>query len=431
MNREEFISYVKKPASLDKRSLPEINELIEEYPFFQSGQLLFLKNLHNLDHIRFGSQLKKSSSIVSNRECLYELIFPAAVMDTEISVESEPEVKDSGSVSIEAGQTPVAEKPEEEKYPEETQKPDSHTNLKGGMEEKQEVPIEVSPIQEDIDHGEGKSTNDLREQIERRLAEIRGEDYQEVKAKISVEKEKIQEKESIVDSESHTDNQNIIEEKEAAREENLSESGELFLLGDEKEVEDLSADTECQPDKDGQEILSEEEPLLDLSYPLQNEDSKNEEIVTEDQDGEESISSGADMESDNDSGDFKDENGLKQEIHSFESWLSMLGTGHSEEDTAEMKKSVSGQREIIDKFILTNPRIQPRHADHYEKGDMAAESVRYKDGLFTETLANIYIKQGYYSKAIFFYQELSLKFPEKSAYFAGQIKEIEKRINKL
>ena len=75
MNREEFISYIKDPARLDKSSLSEINELLEEFPYFQSGHLLFLKNLHKLDHIRFAGQLKKSALFVANREILYRLLF--------------------------------------------------------------------------------------------------------------------------------------------------------------------------------------------------------------------------------------------------------------------------------------------------------------------------------------------------------------------
>ena len=164
---------------------------------------------------------------------------------------------------------------------------------------------------------------------------------------------------------------------------------------------------------------------------IQDEDPGNAEDLSGDKDGEEPGSSEAELEKEIESGDFEDKTELKEEIHSFESWLNLLGTGHSDEDLSEMNESVSEQREIIDKFIQENPRIQPNQDDHYEKEDMSVESVTEKDELFTETLANIYIKQGYYSRAIFFYQELSLKFPEKSAYFARRIKEIEKRINKL
>ncbi|MCR5471396.1 MAG: tetratricopeptide repeat protein [Prevotella sp.] len=47
---------------------------------------------------------------------------------------------------------------------------------------------------------------------------------------------------------------------------------------------------------------------------------------------------------------------------------------------------------------------------------------------FTETLARIYVKQGRYSKALEIIQRLSLQFPKKNAYFADQIRFLEKLI---
>lgn len=47
---------------------------------------------------------------------------------------------------------------------------------------------------------------------------------------------------------------------------------------------------------------------------------------------------------------------------------------------------------------------------------------------FTETLARIYIKQGRYSKAIEIIRRLSLENPKKNAYFADQIRFLEKLI---
>ena len=48
------------------------------------------------------------------------------------------------------------------------------------------------------------------------------------------------------------------------------------------------------------------------------------------------------------------------------------------------------------------------------------------EGLYTETLARIYDEQGYPDKALEIYSKLSLRYPEKSVYFAALIDEINK-----
>ena len=50
------------------------------------------------------------------------------------------------------------------------------------------------------------------------------------------------------------------------------------------------------------------------------------------------------------------------------------------------------------------------------------------DSCFTETLAKIYIKQRKYSKALEIIKKLSLKYPKKNAYFADQIRFLDKLI---
>jgi len=56
--------------------------------------------------------------------------------------------------------------------------------------------------------------------------------------------------------------------------------------------------------------------------------------------------------------------------------------------------------------------------------EMAVNSISMEEGLASETLADIYAKQGKYDQAIEMYRKLSLRNPQKSAYFARKIEEV-------
>ena len=89
------------------------------------------------------------------------------------------------------------------------------------------------------------------------------------------------------------------------------------------------------------------------------------------------------------------------------------------------------QSDLIDKFIIANPRIEPQKDKTYLPiDDISKPFLEESGGLVTETLAKIYVNQGYYSKAIDIYEKLSLKFPEKSSYFASQIEKVKEYIKK-
>lgn len=88
--------------------------------------------------------------------------------------------------------------------------------------------------------------------------------------------------------------------------------------------------------------------------------------------------------------------------------------------------------QLIDKFInddggkLTlkdNPEFVPQLEDTNSEGEKAQE-----EEYFTETLAGIYIKQGKYSKALEIIKRLNLNYPKKNAYFADQMRFLEKLI---
>lgn len=85
--------------------------------------------------------------------------------------------------------------------------------------------------------------------------------------------------------------------------------------------------------------------------------------------------------------------------------------------------------DLITRFILASPRIEPRMEKKDEPVvDISKPFTEEKSGFITETLARIYVSQGYFSKAIGIYEKLCLKYPEKISYFASRIEEIEKLI---
>jgi hypothetical protein len=84
---------------------------------------------------------------------------------------------------------------------------------------------------------------------------------------------------------------------------------------------------------------------------------------------------------------------------------------------------------ILDKFIKEEPQIKPPNSQKLDTENKARKSAEDPNDLVSETLAQIYTDQMLFQKAIDTFKKLSLKFPEKSTYFADQIIELEKKVN--
>jgi hypothetical protein len=84
--------------------------------------------------------------------------------------------------------------------------------------------------------------------------------------------------------------------------------------------------------------------------------------------------------------------------------------------------------ELIDQFIEKNPKLVPKE-DQGRRIDLSASVKLDKNELMTETLAKVYLEQKKYKKAIQAYKILSLKYPEKSSFFADRIKAVKKLQN--
>ncbi len=114
------------------------------------------------------------------------------------------------------------------------------------------------------------------------------------------------------------------------------------------------------------------------------------------------------------------------ETYSFGEWLqlSQLKPIERAESGAPERKKSRSNLDLINDFIAKRPRIKPAEDDNYD--DLAVESSTENEQLMTETLAHVYLEQKKYDKAIAAFTVLSLKYPEKSSFFADRIEAVKK-----
>ena len=116
----------------------------------------------------------------------------------------------------------------------------------------------------------------------------------------------------------------------------------------------------------------------------------------------------------------------------YVAYLIETDTTADDRPETEQKPLLKGQN-LIDNFI-ENDRGKIVLSDTVEftpqldTTNGGNDGKQADEGYFTETLARIYIKQGRYSKALEIIQQLSLIYPKKNAYFADQIRFLQKLI---
>ena len=113
----------------------------------------------------------------------------------------------------------------------------------------------------------------------------------------------------------------------------------------------------------------------------------------------------------------------------YVAYLMETGGGDEEQDDGTQ---MQGQT-LIDNFINNSNggRIELKDIPEFtpESDNTNKESGNEgEQGVFTETLARIYIKQGRYEQALEIIKRLNLNYPKKNIYFADQIRFLEKLI---
>lgn len=121
---------------------------------------------------------------------------------------------------------------------------------------------------------------------------------------------------------------------------------------------------------------------------------------------------------------------------SFAEWLAYTeGKELSVSEKTEAKETVSQPKEsrsnieLIDHFLSQQTETPKKRAEFFNPHKNAAKSNADDFTVVSETLANIYFEQEKYELAKQAYEALSLKYPEKSVYFAARLKAIHEILN--
>lgn len=113
-------------------------------------------------------------------------------------------------------------------------------------------------------------------------------------------------------------------------------------------------------------------------------------------------------------------------------YLHTLHPDASEPEVESVKKkeapNLQEQQKLIDSFLKELPVIKPRETRPAE-GELPvqdlSEASTQAPSFVSENLARIYLRQGNKAKAKETYEKLSLKYPDKSSYFAAEIAKLD------
>lgn len=375
---QSLSTYINSPEKIDEQSVNYLKEVLEEHPYCQTAQLLYLKGLQNQSSFQYNNRLRITAAYAGNRGVLFDYITEPLKIDI-------PKPKEA-SKSISEIKIIKPEKKEEEKS--EPQKPKlvASVEIEQTESKKPEPQVAKEPANKvddkaykpDFSKSKDKSllsayekAQALIDEQKARLEELKKKEVSDEK-EIDEEQEKPETKEPVV--------------KELPKEETTQEetSIEPIFAVDAETIEEREEKVEFEASNDA-------EKRLDIGKPLEFD---------------------------------------KDEMHSFSEWLQLSKVKpiqRTKENKVakpakpEIKKVKKKNFDLIDRFIEEQPALKPKKKDFYSPVNMARISVQADESLVTETLARVYIEQGHYGKAIKALEILRLKYPEKSSFFADQI----------
>jgi hypothetical protein len=406
------------PEKISGESVALLDGLVSEYPYFQTAQVLLAKALSNEKSIRYEEQLRIAAAYAADRKALHSLIMHSVAETEDTTPVEKPEVETQNIASPEIQQDTITPVKEQNVQTQNIASPEIQQDTTTPLEE---------PIVQTQDIASPDIPQDTTTPVEEQNVQTQNIASPETQQDTTtpVEEPKVQ-----------TQNITSPETQETPVPPALSD---LPPLEQNIIVKAIDASIELE--------VSEQMPFKEET---EKEETEKEETEKEEKGKEKTEKQEAEPETQN-PGPVKEEQDFNPDApHTFSEWLKYAKQAKAQEEKAEKEEPqkpqdepVTEQKEekkkpktrrtiddLIDKFITEEPKISRPGVkqDFFSPVNMAKQSVEDANEFVSETLANIYLKQGSYAKAIKAYETLSLKFPEKKLYFAARIKEIKKII---
>ena len=429
MKKEEFLSLLNnKKAARNTAEISALKQMIEAYPYMQNAWALYLKGIDIDKDEAFESALKKTAIRTNDRALLFDYINTPEEIETAAATEQ-------NTVEENKVEFTESDQPEESK---EEQSTESFVNelinsaatddlsLSEEIEETEET--ETTPAEipdQNISFGEEKNTFSTRAEKldidanETVLEEIlhTTEEEQSALAETTEDLQELTEEEEKVDDTAEAQSKEIEEETVLAEdhedEENEDFNAKIRRL--EVIINEMSFD---EKKIDAEQIIQAE---------IEVEAESAEANASEEVQSEKVEETTVPIASDSIDEDKAEEETEAPQLNYFE-WIKQS----SKKDVVVSNVLETEEQErkfaLLDAFLESNPKIVP--SDQIQEIDIEAASSIEDESLITETMAQLYMNQKQFKKAITAYKALILKYPEKSSFFAIQIQEAQGFLDK-
>lgn len=391
---ETFKEYITNPFYLGRDEADLLEPLREKYPYFQALHILIAKCHHNQNTFGFNKNLKLAALYAGDREVLFKYI-NSEKESTELLSEPKPLL-------------------EKEQIIEHFVKNERDDNLFVKIEN---PPVElVVEVEETIPFAEAKEI----------VPEIELNATSEIIASDAENLLQTQPPEEIIETTTLS-----------IQPEETIEELTVIKLEQEQEAELVDALPETTENKsDELDFYSWLDNFSSTEIKNQVEQSVNTIPSLDDDEPSEEIDALIQLPV-----DFEEENEPQEAVYNPAAWAEIAydiqafvkTSDKNQEKTSEEKRPSKFEiDDLLDRFIKKNPSISRTKTEFYKPENMARKSEEFHAEVASESLAQLFYKQGQLHTALEMYEKLLLQNPDKKDIFAARIKSIkEELINRL